>query len=193
VIEIPLTQGKVALVDDCDAYLAAVHWHAAKHRGTFYAKREVKDGGRGRTVYLHRAVMGEPPGVKVDHKDGNGLDCRRANVRAATSAQNGWNRGPSRKSTSGFRGVYWYGSSWGARVIANRRSYFVGAFESASDAAVAFDVAARLLHGQFAHTNFGPDHPIPPLVRVKVAMRLARMARRSSEAVGFIEKPEDAP
>lgn len=178
-ITIPLTQGKVALVDDCDAHLAAVRWHAAKHRGTYYAKREACVDGRARTVYLHREVLGlGRQRVKVDHKNGDGLDCRRGNVRPATSPQNGWNRGASRASTSGFRGVYWYGTSWGARVIANGRAYFLGSFHSPEDAAAAFDIGARLFHGEFARTNFPATHEASPLVRMKVAMRIAKVTRK---------------
>ena len=98
--DIPLSQGKVALVDDGDFEALNAHkWCAQRVRHTFYAVRHVRraDGWR-MTERMHRVVLarklGRPlmPGEKPDHENGDGLDNQRDNVRLATNAQNGRNR-----------------------------------------------------------------------------------------------------
>ncbi len=81
---IPLTQGKEALVSDCDyKYLMQWKWWYNKHHGNGgYAIRKIGD----RKVYMHKVVAsrkGLPPG-QVDHKNQNKLDNQRGNLRPAT-------------------------------------------------------------------------------------------------------------
>src|SRR5665213_3111116 len=97
--EIQLTKGKIALVDDADyEYLSQFKWQAHRRGGkTYYAKTDI---GR-RSVGMHQLVM-DAGDLEVDHRDGNGLDNRRSNLRLATHSQNQCNRGLQRNSTSGF-------------------------------------------------------------------------------------------
>ena len=105
--EIPLTRGKVALVDD-DVY----EW-ASRHNwflvGKGYAARFVRRGrGKRDTLYLHLLVLPPAPGTVTDHRNGNRLDCRRSNLRRVTVSQNGQNvRRPDPRSVSGVRNVSW--------------------------------------------------------------------------------------
>jgi hypothetical protein len=164
VITIPLTQGKVALIDDCDAHLAAFKWCAKRDRDgrKWYAIRKApRDGGPGRRMWLHREVLGvTDPKVEVDHKDGNGLDCRRHNLRAATTQQNQANRGVQANNTSGFKGVNWRkrDRKWRAQIRVSGRNRGLGHYATPEDAARAYDAAAREAFGEFAFLNF----PIPP-------------------------------
>lgn len=100
-IEIPLTKGYVAIVDDEDAHLAAHKWFAhVGSTGVIYARRwdGVDERGHQVPVWLHRAVLGVARGSGlVDHRDGDGLNCRRANLRQASKSENGRNRAGARR------------------------------------------------------------------------------------------------
>lgn len=162
VIVLPLSQGRVALIDERDAHLAQFKWTARKN-GDFgwYALRGVGPKAKRRIVYLHREVMAAPPGVHVDHVSGDGLDCRRNNLRFATRSQNLCNRGAERGSTSRFKGVNWNvrRKRWRARICVAGTRTELGWFEVEGDAARAYDAAAREAHGAFARLNFPETQP----------------------------------
>lgn len=90
--EIPLTQGAVARVSPEDfEVLSRYSWQTLKPNDrskTVYAKALIKRGGRYRTVLMHRLIMGEPKGLTVDHRDGNGLNNVRSNLSLCTLAEN---------------------------------------------------------------------------------------------------------
>ena len=89
--EIPLTQDKVALIDDEDYERIAAHkWCAIRDRSQWYAARNTQRDGRNTTVRMHREILGLSlgDGMETDHRNGDGLDNRRDNLRVATHAQN---------------------------------------------------------------------------------------------------------
>ncbi len=99
---IPLTQGKFAIVSAEDYDRLAQHkWCAVKGRDTFYAKRVSK----GRVVSMHREIMRAPKGVVCDHKNHDGLDNRKSNLRLCTSAQNQYNKMAKKGCSSRYKGV----------------------------------------------------------------------------------------
>ena len=160
--EIPLTQGKVALVDDRDYVnlMAIGPWHAAKGRNTWYAVRAFRDrSGKICRWGMHAVLLGVR-GTKtvVDHRNGNGLDNRRANLRRASQAQNQINRAGNLRSgsmASKYRGVKLRRArTWEADIRINGKKTFLGSFKTAEDAARAYDAAARQYHGEFARLNF---------------------------------------
>lgn len=159
-VEIPLTRGRVALVDVRDYPLIADRkWsHAPSGNTPGYATAADSSG----QIFMHRVVLGAPDGIAVDHVNGNGLDNRRANLRFATQAQNCVNRASRRGSTSAFKGVYKRAGSaagtWCASISANGKARHLGSFPSEMAAARAYDRAAFELHGQFAYLNF-PGNP----------------------------------
>lgn len=161
--EIPLTQGKVALVDDEDYEEVMRHrWYVrqCEKSRTTYASARVGYGRKGtRTVYMHRLVLGDDPdGRSIDHVNLNGLDNRRVNLRWATRAEQRRNQAVRRDSKSGLKGVYLSkGRYWTARIRCDGKQYHLGYFPTAEDAARAYDAKARELHGDFAYLNFPPE------------------------------------
>jgi hypothetical protein len=148
---IPLTQGMEALVDDEDYdYLMQWKWHYTK-RGEAATK-----GGR---KLMHRVVAGRTGlnmSSDIDHEDRNKLNNRRKNLRPATKAENGRNRGPNRNNTSGFKGVWFHKqiSRWRATIKVNWKRHNLGTFTTPEDAARAYDDAAKKHFGEFAYLNF---------------------------------------
>src|ERR1700685_1864374 len=108
---IPLTQGKVAMVDDADyEWLAQWKWFAIFDHGNWYAVRNVrKPDGTQTPLRMHRVLLGLTDlKIEVDHRDGNGLNNQRHNLRIATHGQNMCNRSMQKNNISGVRGVCWH-------------------------------------------------------------------------------------
>lgn len=163
IVRIPLTQGQEAVVDEADwPLISQHHWWAKKSHNldTFYAYAWIE----GARTTMHRFLFGNAcSGMHVDHKDGNGLNNRRNNIRLATNAQNARNRGKSnlkRIPSSQFKGVTALKGStrnkWRARIIVNREFVTVGYFPDEESAARAYDAAALQHFGEFANLNFPP-------------------------------------
>lgn len=153
--ELQLTKGYVAIVDDEDyERVGGRVWKALvnKESRTVYAVHWESAMGRTVAVLLHRFLMGAPIGVEVDHRDGNGLNCRRYNLRLATDAQNKHNRGIGSANTSGYKGVSRRSDcdKWRAQIMVNRKYIHLGNFDTPQAAAEAYAVAALKYHGEFA-------------------------------------------
>ncbi len=152
-VRLPLTRGKFALVDvdDFEKASAAGGWMAVWNGCKYYAIDS-------RVGYLHRYILTAPDGLGVDHRNLDSLNCRRHNLRLATAAQNSANLPKQRRraTTSRFKGVNLHGGKWEARIANQGRRRHLGCFDSEVDAALAYDAAARELHGEFARLNF-PD------------------------------------
>lgn len=159
--EIELTRGMVALVDDEDyESLSQQRWYAQKgHHGRWYAARHSRAADNlppRSTIYMHRVIMNAPPHLQVDHREGIGLDNRRKNLRLCTNGQNHYNCGAYATNSSGFKGVGWHKSTnkWRARISVDKKVIYLGNFDTAIEAAVAYEDAARKYHGDFARANF---------------------------------------
>jgi hypothetical protein len=153
--EIILTQGKVALVDDWNyEWLNQFKWcaHRDQKNGRWYAVR-------GSNAYaMHREVMGNPEGMDVDHIDRSpegGLDNCEENLRVATKSQNMHNQGLAKHNTSGFKGVSWYkaASKWVACIYVNNKRRYLGYFDTAIEAARAYNAASLKYHGERGFIN----------------------------------------
>jgi HNH endonuclease/AP2 domain len=158
-IKIPLTQGKVALVDDeDDERVSSMKWFAWRpklSRVTYAVRSEILDGKR-QTVFMHRFITGIPKGMQIDHINQDGLDNRRQNLRPATSSQNRQNRKSPSTNKSGYKGVSWcpVNKKWRVVIRAPGRYLSLGYFKDKIEAAIFYDAAAIKHHGEFACLNF---------------------------------------
>jgi len=174
---IPLTKARFAIVDLADYERLRKHkWRAARSNRTFYAVRTDPEStpGRLKLIWMHREVLqaklaSSPhplrgpgaqqrgPSVVADHINHNGLDNRRANLRLATVADNNYHRRKRiSKTRSRYKGVDLVKPTgkFRARIRAEGRRRYLGAFESETDAARTYDKAAKKHHKEFAVLNF---------------------------------------
>lgn len=156
--EIKLTRGKVALVDDADfEILSKYKWSAIKGRNTYYASRQERSSnGRQKSIKMHRQILGTTSSeIHIDHRDGDGLNNQRTNLRECTHAQNKQNALGHSGASSKYKGVTYMKDSgkWIARISVNKNTYYLGVFKSEVDAAKARDGMAIKLHGEFAKLN----------------------------------------
>lgn len=152
---ITLTQGKEAIVDDCDFEELNRHkWYAAKPRKIFYAVRNLP-GTPQRQIRMHRIILNAPKGQEIDHKDGDGLHNWRKNLRFCTNTENQHNRF-SRTGSSRFKGVCWHSrdNKWQSNIRIKRKHTYLGSYDNEIEAALAYDKAARKYFGEFARVNF---------------------------------------
>ncbi len=162
-IELYLPHDYVALVSDVDAELVRAHkWRAntANASGQPYVCTSLKIEGKRTTGYLHRMIVKAPHTYKVDHKDRDTLNCQRWNLRIATHDDNNLNR--SGWSLLGLKGVSTAGHKFRARITMHGVEKYLGRFDNAEDAAMAYDDAAHKLFGEFAVFNFPERYPPPP-------------------------------
>ena len=147
---IPLTQNKFAIIDEDD--FAELNKHKWYFFGGKYAARKVK----GEVVFMHNQLFGCKG---VDHRDRDGLNNTRGNLRKASHGQNMLNKASYRGSTSKYKGVYRVsrGNKWNAQIAIQREQIFLGQFSSEKEAALEYDKAARRYHGEFAYLNFGDN------------------------------------
>jgi hypothetical protein len=105
---------------------------------------------------MHRLIMGEPPAAMIDHRDGDGLNNSRANLRICTPSQNQQNRKHQALNTSGYRGVTYHKrlARWQAQLGHDGRKHYLGVFHNPIDAARAYDLKAVEHFGEFANLNF---------------------------------------
>lgn len=149
-VHIPVGRsGHSAQVDEDDADLVRRYrWYVKRdHNGKLYARRVWMENGRQLEQFMHNLLMSA---VGVDHRDHNGLNNTRANLRLATAQENGANRRPSEGA---YKGVQRRGRRWSASIgVAGRRLY-LGCFVTAQEAAEAYNSAARMHFGEFACLN----------------------------------------
>lgn len=168
-IEIPLTRGYVAIVDDEDADLTQFNWMALedKQRKNVYAYRHNYASGKCQIVYMHRIILERKLGYAPskhelsDHKDGNGLRNVRENIRLATHVQNRRNSNKITLPKSRLKGSSElpYGR-WQSRIMTDGKSLHLGVFTDPLEAHRAYCAAAVKHHGEFC--NFGGNSPFTP-------------------------------
>lgn len=150
---IPLTQGLATIVDDEDYdWLARWKWCAHKDGHTYYAQRGKWVDGRVVILSMHRLILDLGPDDMCDHKNRDGLDNRKENLRLCTKSQNGANRIST--SRHGYKGVHLrQGKYWSAQIKVNRETVLLGSYKTCEEAALAYNKAAQQYFGEFARLN----------------------------------------
>jgi len=164
---IPLTKGKVAMVDAADFEpLSRFKWHAIKVGPNYYACSRKN----GRTILMHREIMQPPKGMVVDHKKPPTLNNCRENLRVCTQAQNRYNtRHYGEKSP--YKGVTPRGDKWEAQIKHKGVTQRLGIYDDPAEAARVRDRKAVELFGEFAWLNF-PDEVRGRIIRLQGTIRL---------------------
>ena len=142
-----LTQGKYAIVDNCDwDELSRFFWH---FNGGYAAT-----DGMGGKIYMQKFLMRTPDKMDTDHIDGNKLNNRRCNLRICTRSQNQANQ-KSNRGSSRFKGVSWESKpcKWRVDITKDKVKIFLGRFSNELDAAKVYNKAAIELYGEFARLN----------------------------------------
>lgn len=147
---IPLTNSDSKIIVDDDLYdvISAHNWYL---NGAGYAGTSIG----GKDVFLHRFIMGGEKGMEVDHINGNRFDCRRENMRFCTHSQNIANDGPRTNNKLGIKGVDWRepNKKFRATIRVNYKKIHLGLFDTAKEAAIAYNEASKKYYGEFAYQN----------------------------------------
>jgi len=120
----------VAIIDDVDMFKVSSisnYWR--------YNKGYAKYGN----LYLHHLILPPESGLVTDHRNQNRLDCRSSNLRNVTRQISNLNK--SYATVNNYRGVYLNGLYWSARICINKRTIFLGSFNTEIEAARAYDTA----------------------------------------------------
>lgn len=148
--------GRFAAVDDEDyKWLSQWGWHyLGWHRSqSGYVVAYI---GKEKTLFMHRIVNNTPQGMETDHKDLNGLNNQKYNLRTSTKSQNNMNRKKQKGLyTSKYKGVSWdkRSKTWHSQLHLNNKGMHIGYFKNEIDAAVAYNNKAIELFGEFARPN----------------------------------------
>jgi hypothetical protein len=151
-----LASGERAVVDiESVPLVASRNWYRKTHKKTRVTYAATWENGD--DVRLHRLLWkawGLPPSDEIDHRDHDGLNCRRANLRAATHAENLRNVAVKRTSTNGLKGVTFDRRAklkqWRAQIKTGTKRLHLGRFVTKEEAARAYEQASYDFHGAFA-------------------------------------------
>lgn len=149
---IPLPGGMCATIDCADYELVSRYrWQVKEKvlgtRSIWYAQSHTHSG---RSVRMHRLILGVEAGEIVDHRNGDGLDNRRSNIRVCTPQQNQFNKRVNCNNLVGIKGVGPAGNGkWRARATLNYKTITLGVFATPLEASKAYQEFAERVHGEF--------------------------------------------
>jgi hypothetical protein len=158
--KITLTRGFEATIDDADYDLVSKYkWRVSVSNWGTFAVTWMQIEGRGRHVYLHHFLLGFPTRKHTKFINGDTLDCRRCNLRAATGSEIQAGRSIGQNNKSGYKGVSFNKASgkYKAYIKQNGKLHHLGLFPNAIDAARAYNRKACELLGEFARLNDVPE------------------------------------
>lgn len=153
--KILFNQDEFALISDEDFPLVSLYrWQIHRGKYTSYAATKIN----GHTVYMHRLILGLKKGTKTiaDHKDGNGLNNQRSNLRKCTRSQNAMNSRMCENNKTGYKGVFVVSNptlktpKWQAQIKIKNKKMHLGVFNSPQEASLAYKKAALKFHGKFS-------------------------------------------
>lgn len=154
---ISLTRGMVTMVDDDDYdFLIRWKWHSLKGRNTFYAargyyNRDIKNMSK---IFMHNVLLPKKDGLLVDHKDMDGLNNQKSNLRYATKGEN--MRNIRHRGKSKYRGVTEMKvglKRWMAQITIDKKKINIGYFYSETEAAIAYNEYLIKTNDKFSIIN----------------------------------------
>lgn len=154
---------KYSVIVDDDDYeeLSKYIWTYHKEHKSEYAVTASKDEfGKYRTKKMHRMIMGiNDRHILIDHVDGNGLNNQRSNLRLANYSTNQANKKRLHNKKSKYKGVYFQSNTqkWKSGVMKDGKYFHLGYFKTEEHAAMAYNIKAKELFGEFACINIIPD------------------------------------
>ena len=156
--EISLTQGMRTVVDEDDyTYLNQWKWCVLRSGKLCYAARNTgqKQGEKHIIILMHRQILNVPECKEIDHKDGDGLNNCRTNLRICNHHKNHFNLRSRINTSSIYKGVYWDKGKhkWRARLGINGKMKHIGDFKDERQAALAYNRMAAIYFGEFARLN----------------------------------------
>jgi hypothetical protein len=145
-----LSKGKFTKVDDrWFDYLNQWKWHFDGQ----YARRHIKAGKKQKNILLHRVINKTANGMFTDHIDGDCLNNQEFNLRNCTKRTNAANMRKHRGSSI-YKGVSKRENSWRTQIWQNNEKVFGATFSNERWAAMAYDLNASALFGEYARLNF---------------------------------------
>lgn len=151
--EIYLNTGNIALIDDDDLpKVIGYSWY--EYKG-YAVRMSRKHEGKRKMLFLHRLILPSATGMVIDHINRNRLDNRKSNLRISTRKNNNRNRKRIEGASSPYRGVIWrpHAKKWKAYIKSDKKQHHLGYFEKPEEAAMAYNIAAYELFGEFAVLN----------------------------------------
>lgn len=154
---ITLTRGKLALVSDEDfERVNQFKWYAyLGQHDVWYAMRDDRTGRRRKAILMHRFILGlSNSEIWVDHRDRDGLNNQRENLRVCTRRQNKQNSVSHSRSRGRFKGTRLtkYGT-WRAMITIDGKRRSFGSYPTEEEAAAAYNDAANRYFGEFSRPN----------------------------------------
>ena len=107
-------------------------------------------------MYLSQIIIGgkAPPGFKIDHENGNGLDNRRENLRIVSDGVNNHNKLKQEGCSSKYFGVCAVkGNKWASYITFEGKRHNLGTFDTEDEAAKVHDIFAVHFYKHHAHVN----------------------------------------
>ncbi len=149
-IRVPVNRNGVrgyAIIDKSNKHLLDYSW--------FDCKGYVARDKHGTPELMHRVIMNAKPGQSIDHIDGNKRNNKVSNLRVCNHAQNNRNKPPSVKNKTGFKGVSFdtQTNKFRADIRFDGNRMNLGRYNTAKEAALAYNAAAVKYFGDFAWLN----------------------------------------
>ena len=138
-----------AIVDKSNSWVSQYKW-CLSSRGYVVTQIDTKQ------VSLHKLLIECDKPKMIDHINCDRLDNRMSNLRIVNASQNQWNKKTQSNNKTGYKGVFYINKSkkFCAAIGKNRVQTRLGYFETALEAATAYNEAAIKLHGKFARLNY---------------------------------------
>lgn len=133
-------------------------WYPFKSNHSVYAARMDYSLIKPRMILMHRQILNlTNPKIFADHIDPDGLNNQRENLRECNNSQNSMNSRKTKNAKCRYIGVHINRSGnrnyIRGQIMFNRKHINLGNFKTEEDAAIAYNIKAKELFGEFANLN----------------------------------------